>query len=313
MLIIILVIVILLHFSLTVWVKGGTGGEFVFKIRYLGITIYPRAKKDKKPKKPKKPKKKKVEDDFDDLDDLDDIIEDFDDDPDELDEGITYRAEEKSEVTFEESEKEDAKEKASEDEVERKPATADEKAKLPEKDKKEKKKKERPKKEDKPPEEISEGEEKPSKLEDLKQKWEFIKPYIPIGLKYTKKLLKTIRIEDIRIDIDTGKEDAAESATFYGKLQAALFSALSLLGAIFTIKVREANVNCLFNVKKLEAEGEATVRVRPSTVIAIGVCLLFCCARLFIPYWLKKRRAKKKAEKEAKKRADPAEMTESAA
>ena len=125
--------------------------------------------------------------------------------------------------------------------------------------------------------------------------------------------MKAIRIEDVRIQIESGKEDAAESATFYGKLQAALFNTLNLLSMIFTVRVKEANVKCLFNVKKLSADGEATIKVRPSTMIAIAFCLLFCAAKIFIPYKLKQRRARKKAEKEAKKRAAVSAVTEETA
>jgi hypothetical protein len=125
--------------------------------------------------------------------------------------------------------------------------------------------------------------------------------------------MKAIRIEDVRIQIESGKEDAAESATFYGKLQAALFNTLNLLAMIFTVRVKEANVKCLFNVKKLGADGEATIKVRPSTMIAIAFCLLFCAAKIFIPYKLKQRRARKKAEKEAKKRAAVSAVTEETA
>ena len=169
--------------------------------------------------------------------------------------------------------------------------------------------------EDKPAETLSEEstEEKTGKLEGLKNKWEFIKPYIPPAWKYSRKFMKAIRIEDVRIQIESGKEDAAESATFYGKLQAALFNTLNLLAMIFTVRVKEANVKCLFNVKKLGADGEATIKVRPSTMIAIAFCLLFCAAKIFIPYKLKQRRARKKAEKEAKKRAAVSAVTEETA
>lgn len=285
--IIILVIVVLLHFSLTVYVKGGTGGEFVIKVKYLGITLYPRKKK------PKKEKKKKDEEDFDDelFDELNDDSED--DDEDDIPEDIS---EDKPAVTIEETlEETDTDE---DDESEQEEKVEEQAEETSDKKKSKKKKEKKSKKEDE-----SDDEKKEGKLEGLKRKWEFIKPYIPPAWKYTKKLLKAIRIENVKINIDTGKEDAADSATFYGKLQTALFNTLNVLSMIFTVKVKEANVRCLFNVKKLDAEGEAVIRVRPSTVIAIAVCLLWCWGKLFIPYKLRQRRARKKAEKEAKKRA----------
>ena len=293
LLIIILVIVILLHFSVTLYVSGGTDGEFVIKAKYLGITLYPRKKKAKK-KKTRRKKEEVVEDEFD-----DDLTE-------ELENSAMMQSvsEEKPEVTLEDEVIEDtAEETVSEETIpeETPPEDEPEEDKKPEKEEKKKKEK-KEKKEKKPKEDSDEGGKAKGKLEELKAKWDFIRPYIPHVWKYTKKLLKAIRIEQIKIAIDTGKEDAYESATFYGKLQAAVFNALHLLSLIFTVDVKEVNINCLFNVKKLDAKGETTIRLRPSTVIAIAFCLLWCCAKIFIPYKLKQRRERKAAEKAKKKK-----------
>ena len=299
LLIIILVIVILLHFSVTVFVRGGTGGNFEIKLRYLGITLYPRPKKKKKKKKRRKkaekPKQEVSEDTSEEVTET--VAEVAEEKPDETAD-TQSAAEEIHSATVEEVFGEEdisvGEETSSiEDEKpEDKPAGK--------KGRKSRKKKEKKKKEKKPREKKEKPEKGESKLDGLKRKWEFIKPYIPPAWKYSKKLLKAVRIEDVKINIDTGKEDAAESAQFYGKLQAALFSVLNFLAMIFTLRVKEANINCHFNVKRLDAEGEAVVKVRPSTMIAIAFCLLFCCAKIFIPYkfrqWREKRR-KKSAEK----------------
>ena len=278
LLIIILVIVILLHFSVTVFVRGGTGGNFEIKLKYLGITLYPRPKKKKKKKKKRRKKAEKPKQE---------VSED-------TSEEVTETGASVEEVFGEEEISVGEETSSTEDEKpEDKPAGK--------KDRKSRKKKEKKKKEKKPREKEEKSEKGESKLDGLKRKWEFIKPYIPPAWKYSKKLLKAVRIEDVKINIDTGKEDAAESAQFYGKLQAALFSVLNFLAMIFTLRVKEANINCHFNVKRLDAEGEAVVKVRPSTMIAIAFCLLFCCAKIFIPYkfrqWREKRRKKKSAEK----------------
>lgn len=299
LLIIILVIVILLHFSVTVFVRGGTGGNFEIKLRYLGITLYPRPKKKKKKRRKKKkavkPKQEISETNTEEMTET--VAEVADEKPDETAD-TQSAAEEIHSATVEEVFGEEdisvGEETSSiEDEKpEDKPAGK--------KGRKSRKKKEKKKKEKKPREKKEKPEKGESKLDGLKRKWEFIKPYIPPAWKYSKKLLKAVRIEDVKINIDTGKEDAAESAQFYGKLQAALFSVLNFLAMIFTLRVKEANINCHFNVKRLDAEGEAVVKVRPSTMIAIAFCLLFCCAKIFIPYkfrqWREKRR-KKSAEK----------------
>ena len=301
LLIIILVIVILLHFSVTVFVRGGTGGNFEIKLKYLGITLYPRPKKKKKKKKKRRKKAEKPKQEV------------SEDTSEEVTETVEEVAEEKPDETAdthsaaEEIHSASVEEVFGEEEIsvgEETSSTEDEKPEdkpAGKKDRKSRKKKEKKKKEKKPREKKEKSEKGESKLDGLKRKWEFIKPYIPPAWKYSKKLLKAVRIEDVKINIDTGKEDAAESAQFYGKLQAALFSVLNFLAMIFTLRVKEANINCHFNVKRLDAEGEAVVKVRPSTMIAIAFCLLFCCAKIFIPYkfrqWREKRRKKKSAEK----------------
>lgn len=297
MLIIIAVIVILLHFSVTVYVRGGTDGELVIKAKYLGITLYPRKKKDKKKKKRKKKK-----------DEPEEIGDEFEDDlTEELENNAMMQSisEEKPEVILEDESVDEQTQSSSEEdekpEAEEAPAEEPSEDKKDKKQKKKKEKKKKEKKEKKPKEEKSEEGGIKGKIDGLKKKWEFVKPYIPHALKYTRKLLKAIRIEEIKINIDTGKEDAYESATFYGKLQAAVFNTLHLLSLIFTVDVDEVNINCLFNVKKLDAKGETTIRLRPSTVIAIAFCLLWCCAKIFIPYKLRQRRERKAAEKAKKK------------
>ena len=303
LLIIILVIVILLHFSVTVFVRGGTGGNFEIKLRYLGITLYPRPKKKKKKKKKKRRKKKKAVKPKQEISETN---------TEEMTETVAEVAEEKPDETADTQSAAEEIHSATVEEVfgeedisvgEETSSIEDEKPEdkpAGKKGRKSRKKKEKKKKEKKPREKKEKPEKGESKLDGLKRKWEFIKPYIPPAWKYSKKLLKAVRIEDVKINIDTGKEDAAESAQFYGKLQAALFSVLNFLAMIFTLRVKEANINCHFNVKRLDAEGEAVVKVRPSTMIAIAFCLLFCCAKIFIPYkfrqWREKRR-KKSAEK----------------
>ena len=301
LLIIILVIVILLHFSLTIYVKGGTGGEFVIKAKYLFFTLYPRKQKPEKEKK-KKRRKEKEEDFEDDLTEATELPGEDNAEETEAQEVSVQEAaaEEKPEAVTEEAPH--GEDKPGEPAEEEKPEKKKGRKFLKKKDKSDKK-------EDKKKDKEAGGGKLKGKIDELKRKWEFIKPYIPPAWKYTRKLLKAIRIEDVKINIDTGKEDAAESATFYGKLQAALFNGLNVLAMIFTLKVKEANVNCLFNEKRLDAEGEATVRVRPSTVIAIAFCLLWCCGKIFIPYKFRQWRERKRKEKEAKKKqAEKAEV-----
>ncbi|SEL04038.1 hypothetical protein [Ruminococcus albus] len=321
LLIIIAVIVILLHFSVIVFVRGGTSGKFEIRVKYLWITLYPRKKKPKKPKKKRRKKARKEEKKEEDIleEALDESAEEaptFEDVQivtEEDNSAVESISEDKPSETVTETVVEESVEEVSDEETTEISEDKPESTESDDKKKKRRKKKKEKKKEEKPKDDDSESEEKGSKLDGLRKKWEFVKPYIPPALKYTRKFMKAIRLEDISIQIETGKEDAAESATFYGKLQAALFNTLNLLAMIFTVRVKEANVKCLFNVKKLDAEGEVTVKVRPSTMIAIAFCLLFCAAKIFIPYKIKQRRARKKAKKEAKKKAEVSAVMEETA
>ncbi|MBR1864582.1 MAG: hypothetical protein IJ806_10900 [Ruminococcus sp.] len=315
MLIIILLIVILLHFSVSIYVKGGTKTKKVeIKVKYLGLTLYPR-----KPKKPRKKRRwpwqrKKENQQQQEDQQLDEMLQEIEEEAAETD-GPDGIADEKEEVHLsgssesagdnEESAAHSVSENALSAEDISEPAQEESSA-ADVKEKEEKKEKKRPRKKkkgDKPARADSEDKKGGlgSKIEGLKEKWNFIKPYIPIGWKAFRKLLKAIRFEGVAINIDTAKEDAYESAMFYGKLQAALFNVLAVLAGIFTLRVKEANVNCFFNEKRLDAEGEVTVRVRPSTMIHIAFCMVIKALTVLIPQLWRRRRKKKQARKDAEK------------
>ena len=138
---------------------------------------------------------------------------------------------------------------------------------------------------------------KKSKLDELKAQYKKVKPYIPMGWKYFKKLLKAIRFTDTRIVLDVGKEDAYEAAMLYGKVQAGLFNTIAILAGVFTVKLKKADVNCIFDEKKFGYDVHTLVRVRPSTLIAIG----FCTGVNFLKIYLSGRRKKKRAAKRRSK------------
>lgn len=128
------------------------------------------------------------------------------------------------------------------------------------------------------------------KINDNKEKWHKIKPYVPTSWKSVKKLLKTIRFTHTDIEITTGKEDAYDSAMFYGKVNAALYNGLAVLGEIFTMHYKSTKVNCVFNRDTLDFSVETQVRVRPSAVVAIAFCTLVN----YLKIYLKQRKNNKK-------------------
>ena len=227
---IIAVIVILLHFSLTAHIDLDKKG-FVLRVRYMFFDIYPR--KPKKPKAEKSSKKSELpEDSFDDFEEFDDDIEESLPTVPTTDEKPVEAAVEKfagevqnEEVTESVAAVEPEKEVPEvescdvQEEYEDVPATADKPEKIVvkqekkslagklfhKKDKGEEKSKPRTKKK-----------KKSSKLDELKAKYKIVKPYIPMGWKYFRKLLKAVRFTDAKIILDVGKEDAYDAAKISG-------------------------------------------------------------------------------------------------
>ena len=274
-------IVILLHFSVRATIKASKQGADI-QVKWLFFTLYPR-----KPKKPKKPKKKKGEPDAPpeenetksgDVDLSENALEEFIKEAEEVQEEV--RAEQKTDGG----------------EVKQEPAAAGETDKA--KTKKKKAKKEKHKAEhDTAPEEKG---EKKGKIAQLKEKYNKIKPYIPTGWKYFKKLLKKIRFTNIDADVTVGKEDACEAAIWYGKVQGILFGLFGLLSCIFTVKLKRVDVHCKFNEKITDGEIFLKVKVRPSTMIHIAFCLGFNMLRI----WLRQRRERKRRIKALRKKRE---------
>lgn len=271
MLIALILLIVLLHFSLTITIHAGRDG-FVMKAKYLFLTLYPR-------------KKKKSEDEDDgETDDLSD--DDLTDE--QLMQGLTPAQEQQL------LQQEDPPESADTSEETKPPAV---------------KPGQSPQAESKPPaesssdaEEVSEPEEeKPKKkkkslrgkIKNLRRKYEKFKPYIPITWKTFKKLLKTVRIYVDDLWVDVGRDDAHEAAIFYGSIQGAIGGTLAGCAKWLTLKVKRWNVNCRFTENVIDGGADITVRIRPSTVLA----LLVLFGLKFLIVWIKRKSEKKKAAK----------------
>ena len=273
-------IVILLHFSITVSVSADKQNGVKISAKYLFLTLYPRKPKAKKAKKGKAKSEPQGEiqplDEAEleaelarlDREDLDDFDELFDDDA---------ADDENSLPTVDSIEPQSKKEAKAKAKLQKQRAKE---AKKAAKQQKEKRKEQKPDKE-----EGGRG-----GIGGLVDKFNYYKPLFPMGWKYFKKLLKAIRIYDTELLLVTAKQDAYESAMFYGKLQAALNNALALICGIFTVRLKSVGVKCEFNDDKLDYYAGCKVRLRPSTVIAIAVCVLI---NYFLFRFKKKREAKK--------------------
>lgn len=254
---IIALIVILLHFSVSAYIKADDEG-FKIKVKYFFITFYPRKPK-KKNKKIKTKKEYKVKEFSDSLDD------------------------------------EFGQERFSENEAAENINVLEEKRSEPDEQfiqndlsfaNKEKNKRQTLKKEHKKTEPKNNKSKKEGNTSSLKEKYNKIKSYLPMGWKYFKKLLKTVRITDVKINIDVGREDAHEAAVYYGAVQGALFNILGQICNMFSVKIKKADVNCIFTKNVINGSAECYIRVRPSSMIAIA----FCIGVNFLVIFLKQKR-----------------------
>ena len=318
---IIAVIVILLHFSITAQIDLSKKG-FDLKVRYMFFDIYPRKPKKKKQKSSKKAEL--PEDSFDDFEEFEDDIEEnlpipqpdeTSDKTEEVSEPVVEaKPEEKAEsetieqpaetVSADEdagvAEAEDKQEDISDTDADTETDVEDKPEEITVKQEKRgfagklfhKKNKGEKKSASK-----SKGKKK-SKLDELKAQYKKVKPYIPMGWKYFKKLLKAVRFTDTRIALDIGKEDAYEAAMLYGKVQAGLFNTIAMLAGIFTVKLKKADVNCIFDEKKFGYDVHTIIRVRPSTLIAIAFCMGVNFLKIYLSGRRKKKRAAKRRSKE---------------
>lgn len=92
-----------------------------------------------------------------------------------------------------------------------------------------------------------------------------------------KRLLKKIKVDRIDIDFAAADEDPHAAALLYGKLGAALSSAVGVIKALTKIKLRSVKVDCLFNTPKEQTRYDASCRVtlRPASLLNAIFALVF--------------------------------------
>lgn len=282
---IIAAIVIILHFSVYAHLRIGEDG-FEVKVKYLFWDLYPRKTKEKK-HKIKRSKKSKIKNTKGKQYFVDSLDNDFENvQPQESvetsNEAVKSVAEEKAESVSDATED---RNKAAEETEKKKNAPSSDNSNKSEQTEKSKKNRVKSNK--------SKEKNIFSKITGIYKKY---KPYFPMGWKYFKKLMKTIRFTDVKIEITVGREDAHEVAIYYGAIQGLLFNNLAHFANIFTVKIKKANVNCVFIKNTISGEAECYVRIRPSAIIAIA----FCTGVNFLIIFLKQRHIKKKSEKAEK-------------
>lgn len=125
------------------------------------------------------------------------------------------------------------------------------------------------------------------------EQWEKIKPHIPAGKKAVKKLIKSIRVDDLYLRYLVTDEDAYECAMKYGKTNMVVYDALGVLSALVTVRIKKIEILTKFNCDETDYELSCKVKTRPSTLLAISIACLF---RVVIVYFRQSRKENKKGD-----------------
>ncbi len=160
-----------------------------------------------------------------------------------------------------------------------------------------KKEKEAPPKPKEDKDSTGEKEKLSDKIDKLKEIIEKVRLYSPVGIRAFKRLIKAIRLSDLDFYLAVADEDAYECAMKFGKINAIVYNGLALLSLIFRVKVKRIFIDSKFNTPKGDYSLSFKVKIRPSTVIAIG----FCGLVNFLYITLKQRKKKKIMETELQK------------
>lgn len=133
---------------------------------------------------------------------------------------------------------------------------------------------------------------KESKLSKLKQKWNLVKPYVPLVWRTLKKLLKKIRFYNTEIDIMLGNEDPYKAALNYGYFNTAFYQTLAFLCMVFSVKIKTCDINTEFIIKRFELKVSGDIYVRVSTVLAIAICFFAKILKIYLSQKSKKSKHK---------------------
>lgn len=279
---VILILILLLHFSVCVYLHAGADGVR-YSVKYLGFTVYPRKKKPEKADAdtPEKP------------DDPDEVAELADVEEDDLEAEVERFASEYQTAEYDEDTADEQIAEQIEDETDGSESLPEDTAALEDTDKKDK----TAEKESTDKSEKSDSKKRSgglaAKVKSIRRKYEKIRPYIPYTWKMFKKLLKTVRIRLDDVSMTVGREDAHEAAIYYGSLQVIVSHMLMALGGMFSLSVKKCDISCRFSENHFSGSGDISVRIRPSAAVFIVLCIAVNAAVIFIKQKLKARKAKK--------------------
>lgn len=140
-------------------------------------------------------------------------------------------------------------------------------------------------------------EEKEERKKELLEKIELVKMILASASKGLKKLLSAIKLYDIAIDIDVANEDAYEAAIGYGRMNMIVYNVISFLRTFFTVSIGHVKINCVYNSDKSKYDAAVNIHAIPSTIL----CAAIIIGTKFLVLYQRKKRADKKALKQAEK------------
>lgn len=241
---VILLIVLAVNIPVTAYIRYHDG-EADVKVSFLFKQLYPHVEKKKRQKRKRKKHRKNIK----------------------------------------KAEKKPASEEMSFDE----PDAPEEHTAPPDKDKQEE-----PPREDTTPEESSEStpkKHKPkkkslierlnTKLDELNEKKSSVQLAFELLKEPLKKLGGKVSIDDLKIDFAAADEDAYEAAMLYGKVNAAVYNALSAVRCFVPVSVTGIKIDCLFNTpaEKCRWDGECKIRLRPASLLNAIIAVVFGYAK----------------------------------
>lgn len=114
--------------------------------------------------------------------------------------------------------------------------------------------------------------EKIDKLKDLIGKAKII---WSVSKNHLKKIFTHIYLDDLMIDFIIASDDAYKTAMNYGKINAAVYNAITAVRLLFPIKIKTVDIVCDFERKEPVYDCELKVTVRPATILSAAFGILF--------------------------------------
>ena len=139
------------------------------------------------------------------------------------------------------------------------------------------------KKKAKPTKEKPEKEKKPGFLDELKASFRedgvaatlgYLTDLAKLAVSAVGKVLAAVTVDGLRLELLIAAEDAADAAENYGKVCAAAYPALEVLGQVLHIKKRQVRIEPGFLVEKSDAYTDVRLHVWVCKVLWAGLVFL---------------------------------------